>query len=78
MLIEAILAGFLTFGLPPATTPVKACTNWSKRVGCSVNTGGARPGLSVKDASDRNRAARDRLGGKGEGGNSTGRGSSAK
>ena len=55
MLIEAILAGFLTFGLPPATTPPKPCTNWSKRVGCSTNTGGARDNSEshMKDVSER-------------------------
>ena len=61
-MFELILAGFLSFGLPPATTPVKACTNWSKRVGCATNSGGGRES-SVQDARDRNKAARGEAGG---------------
>lgn len=63
MLIEAILAGFLTFGLPPAATPVKPCTNWSRRVGCATNHGGSGEASRIaKEKADRDAKGGDSRG----------------
>ena len=49
MIIEAILAGFLGLGLPPATV-AQRCDDYSSiKPGCNLNTGGARDANSKGD-----------------------------
>ncbi len=62
MIIEAILAGFLGLGLPPAAPgEIKKCDYTSSAVGCSTNHGG---GGNSPAAS--NHGSRDGKGGKGK------------